>query len=83
MCYVDSHMQEVTTGTRVLDAHHTTQSAIWLYMASLIPLHRSRAAHHVEDGIHDDIDGDSSRLPPVPHRPHPLPVVSQEVIRQP
>lgn len=42
-----------------------------------------RAAHHVEDGIHDDIDGHGSRLPPVPHGPHPLLVVGQEVIRQP
>lgn len=52
-------------------------------MASLTLPKASRAAHHAEDGIHDDIDGDGCGLPPVPHRPNPLPVVGQEVFRQP
>lgn len=52
-------------------------------MASLTLPKGLRAAHHTEDGIHDDIDEDSGGLPPVPHGPYRFLVVGQEVIRQP
>lgn len=39
--------------------------------------------HHAEDGIDYDVDGDGGWPPPVPHGPHALLVVGQQVIRQP
>lgn len=46
------------------------------------PLSRAvgTGAHHAEDGVDDDINGHRGRRPPVPHRPHTLLVVGQEVI---
>lgn len=52
-------------------------------MASLALPKGLRAAHHTEDGVHNDIDKDGGGLPPVPHGPHRFLVVGQEVIRQP
>ena len=37
-------------------------------------------AHHAEDGVDDDVDGHGGRCPPVPHGPHALLVVGQQVI---
>lgn len=39
--------------------------------------------YHVEDGIDNDVDGHGGWPPPVPHGPHALLVVGQEVVRQP
>ena len=53
---------------------------IWPHMASLTLPKKLRAAHHTEDGIHDDIDGDGGGLPQIPHGPYRFLVVGQEVI---
>lgn len=40
-------------------------------------------AYHTEDGVDNSIDGDGGGFSPVSHWPDTLPVISQEVVRQP